>query len=162
MINLDHVVDELVSFKDFISSITRNEAKLKRHSYLATGVIQTYYEYIACILDKKIEMDKSNYSKRLNKLKMEGVLSNQQFQILDRTRLFRNKFQHNLVYRPTLNEVLNFHEHCLPSSNTGNLSTPEMLEVGYVQGIVSGYCYIEGSLMSTIKECLEEIDGNLS
>ncbi|MCK4866187.1 MAG: hypothetical protein KAT06_12290 [Gammaproteobacteria bacterium] len=162
MINPDHVINELLSFKDFIVSITRNEAKLKRHSYMATGVIQTYYEYIACILDKKIEMDRSNYSKRLSNLKTKGMLSEQQFEILDRTRLFRNKLQHNLVYKPNLSEVVDFYEKCLPNSNTGDLSTPEMLERGYVQGIVNGYCFIEGSLMETIGKCLEEIDENIS
>ena len=107
-------------------------------------------------------MDKSNYSQRLKKLKAIGVLSEQQFQILDKTRIFRNKSQHNLVYKPSIAEVVDFYEHCLPNNNTGNLSTPEMLEIGYIQGIVSGYCYIEGSLMNTIKESLKEIDEHIS
>jgi len=79
------------------------------------------------------------------------LIFKQQFQILDRTRLFRNKLLHDLLYKPEPQEIIDFYSHGLNSNKTGNLSTKETLDIGYVTGIVQGYCFIEGSLRAVIE-----------
>lgn len=147
----DDIIWDLLSFRQFLEDTMRTDGGSSRRPYIVCSVMQTYYEYIACILEGKLEVT-GNYYKRLNRLLSEGVITKRHFEIFNRTRLLRNKLMHNLLYKPTFDEIVEFYQLALDGQNSGSLVTQRDRDCSIVHGLICGYCYI---LSTVIKETVK-------
>ena len=145
---------KLFEYTDFLTKASHNEGKLGNQLYIMTGIIQTYYEFISCILDNKTTTSNIQ-SKQLAKLKNNNIISEQQYNIMDETRKVRNKLLHDLLYEPTAQEIIDFHEKCLNSKP--NLLAPEQVEGQFLNSILNGYCFIDAQLRSEIGKKFVEL-----
>ena len=147
---------KLFEYTDFLTKASHNEAKLGNQLYVMTGIIQTYYEFISCILDNKTTTSNTQ-AKQLEKLKNNTTITEQQYNIMDETRKLRNKLLHDLLYEPTAQEIIDFHDKCLNSSP--KLLAPEQVEGQFLNSVLTGYCFIDAQLRSTIEKKFDELQG---
>jgi len=145
---------KLFEYTDFLTKASHDEAKLGNQLYVMTGIIQTYYEFISCILDNKTKTSNSQ-AEQLKKLKTNCTITEQQYNIMDETRKLRNKLLHDLLYEPTAQEIINFHDKCL--NNKPQLLAPKQVEGQFVNSILNGYCFIDAQLRSTIGIKFDEL-----
>ena len=155
----EQIIKEISAFKYFLESMM-NDSKNKIYKpYLVTCTIQTYYEYVTKILKKNLR-DRSIHSERINYLKSNNIIDEEEFKILDKTRLLRNSFSHDLTYFPDVEEIKSLHPIFSPYTDQhkiGSLVLQEEKEYAYLNIIIKGYCIISNRLSTKVGTALKEI-----
>jgi len=149
------VNNKFQSFRDFLTNASHDKAKLNNQLYLMTGIIETYYEFISCILEGNLQSRDKQFP-RLKGLKNADIVTDQQFSIMDETRKLRNKLLHNLLYEPTAEEIINFHKDCNFHSGPAHLS-PEHLDFQFTNSVLNGFCIIDNQLHVTVIDKIFEL-----
>ena len=149
------VNNKFQSFRNFLTNASHDEANLKNQLYLMTGIIETYYEFISCILDGTLQ-SRNNQSARLIRLKDANIITSQQFAIMDETRKLRNRLLHDLLYESTAEEIIAFHQECNFHSGPTHLS-PEQIESQFTNSVLNGFCIIDNQLHETVRDKIFEL-----
>jgi hypothetical protein len=149
---------QLHDFKMFLESVC-NDVNYKNHKpYLLSSLIESYYEYIAKILDEKISC-KDNQFIRLERLLKKDKIKLEIYHIMDRTRIIRNGFSHDLSYFPSDEDIINYHTIVTPWSTPkiGALFNKDDRVFSLNCAIIQGYCFVSGNTMNDLREAVSKI-----
>ncbi|MFL1012268.1 hypothetical protein [Flavisericum labens] len=143
---MNQLDNKLMNFRRFIE----DEANTKslNNLYIMTSVINTYYEFIAQAYNENLNT-RNNHKNNLDTILKDGRITQSQFDVMNETRIVRNKILHNLSYLVTAQDVIEFHNNCLPNKNPQFLA-PEQVENSLLNAIINGYCIIDNQLYSDL------------
>lgn len=149
--------DRIQQFRTFLAEASHNEAKFDKQLYLMTGIVETFYEFVARVLDGKVR-SREDQAPLLKKLRDDGTIALTQYAIMNETRDLRNKLLHDLTYSPDVPKLVALVKACFDEdwspAHTAGLSDAAAIEFQMTHQVIRGYCVIDNQLQRQIWDAL--------
>jgi hypothetical protein len=160
---MSEIETQLQDFKMLLESMCNDNNYRNHKPYLLLSLIESYFEYISKILNKKVSCRMSQ-EKRLKQLCKLNIIESEVFNIMDKTRVLRNGFSHDLSYFPSDEDIIEYHKIVSAYSDreTRSLNNKEDKVYSLTSAIIQGYAVVTSrvskNLNNNLKELIVKID----